>query len=79
MKAITINNINYDILRLGNYSQHLDKNINMDFTNYGPDSIDHLLGTDNNPTFEHMYHYILNTIFAFLVTVVVFCNKNDIL
>jgi len=26
-----------------------------------------------------MYHYILNIIFAFLVTVVVFCDKNDIL
>jgi hypothetical protein len=70
----TVNNINYSILHLGNYLQHLDKT-----TNFGPDSIDHLLGTNNNATFEHMYHYILNTIFAFLVTVVIFCDKNDVL
>jgi len=71
---ITVNNINYSILHLGNYSHYLDKT-----TNFGPDPVDHLLGTNNNETFEHMYHYILNIIFAFLVTVVVFCDKNDIL
>jgi hypothetical protein len=71
---ITVNNINYSMFHLGKYSHHLNKT-----TNFGPDSVDHLLGTDNNTTFEHMYHYILNIIFAFLVTVIVFCDKNDVL
>ena len=55
---ISVNNINYSIFKLGKYSHHLNKT-----TNFGPDSVDHLLGTDNNSTFEHMYHYILNIIF----------------
>jgi hypothetical protein len=71
---ITVNNINYSIFHLGNYSHHLNKT-----TNFGPDSVDHLLGTNSNETFEHMYHYILNIIFAFLVTVIIFCDKNDVL
>jgi hypothetical protein len=72
--TITVNNINYSIFHLEKHSHYLNKT-----TNFGPDSVDHLLGTDNNTEFEHMYHYILNIIFAFLVTVIIFCDKNDVL
>ena len=71
---ITVNNINYSVFRLGNSDHHSNKT-----TNFGPDSLDNLLGTNNTTTFEHMYHYILNIIFSFLVTVIVFCDKNDVL
>ena len=72
---ISVNNINYSMFNIGGNNLHnLDKT-----TNFGPDSIDHLLETNNNPKFEHMYHYILNIIFAFLVTVIIFCDRNDIL
>ena len=70
----SVNNINYSMFHLGKYSQHLNKT-----SNFGPNSVDHLLGTNDNAPFEHMYHYILNIIFAFLVTVIVFCDKNDVL
>ena len=76
---ITVNNINYSIFNIGNHKNDylLDKE-KMN-TNFGPNSLDHLLGTNQDSVFEHMYHYILNIIFAFLVTVIIFCHKNDVL
>jgi len=76
---ITVNNINYSIFNIGN-----NKNVRLlekekMNTIFGRNSLDHLLGTNQDSVFEHMYHYILNTIFAFLVTVIIFCDKNDVL
>jgi hypothetical protein len=76
---ITVNNINYSIFNIGN-----NKNVGLlekeeMNTIFGRNSLDHLLGTNQDSVFEHMYHYILNTIFAFLVTVIIFCDKNDVL
>lgn len=76
---ITVHNINYSILHIGNHQKHHLGDSGEITTNFGPDTLDHFLGTNHDLTFEHMYHNIPNTIFAFLVTALVFCNKNDIL
>jgi len=75
---ITVHNINYSLFHLGNHKYHLVDS-GKKTTNFGPDSIDHLLGTNYNSKYEHMYHYIPNIIFAFLLTIIFFCNNNDIL
>ena len=76
---ITIHNINYSILHIGNHQKHHFGDNGGTITNFGPDTLDHFLGTNEDGTFEHMYHYIPNIIFAFLTTALFFYNKNDIL
>lgn len=76
---ITVHNINYSLLHIGNHTKHHFGDRGEITTNFGPDTLDHFLGTNHDSTFEHMYHNIPNIIFAFLATALVFCNKNDIL
>jgi hypothetical protein len=76
---VSIHNINYSILHIGNHQKHHFGDKGGITTNFGPDTLDHFLGTNQDSTFEHMYHYIPNIIFAFLTTAIFFCNKNDIL
>jgi len=76
---ITVHNINYSILHIGNHQKHHLGDNGEITTNFGPDTLDHFLGTNQDSTFEHMYHYSPNVLFAFLITALVFCNKNDIL
>ena len=73
---ITVHNINYSVLHIGNHQKHHLGDIT---TNFGPDTLDHFLGTNHDSTFENMYHYTPNILFSFLITALVFCNKNDIL
>lgn len=76
---ITIHNINYSVFHIGNHKKHHLGDNGGITTNFGPDTLDHFLGTNQDSTFEHMYHYIPNIIFAFLATALFFYNKNDIL
>jgi hypothetical protein len=76
---ITVHNINYSILHIGNHEKHHLGDKGEITTNFGPDTLDHFLGTNQDSVFEHMYHNIPNIIFAFLLTALIFCNKNDIL
>jgi hypothetical protein len=76
---ITIHNINYSIFHIGNHQKHHLGDEGGKITNFGPDTLDHFLGTNQDSVFEHMYHYIPNILFAFLTTALFFYNKNDIL
>jgi len=76
---ITVHNINYSILHIGNHQKHHFGDNGAVTTNFGPDTLDHFLGTNEDSTFEHMYHYTPNILFAFLATALFFYNKNDIL
>jgi hypothetical protein len=76
---ITVHNINYSILHIGNHQKHHFGDNGEITTNFGPDTLDHFLGTNEDSIFEHMYHYTPNILFSFLVTALVFNNKNDIL
>lgn len=76
---ITVHNINYSILHIGNHPYHHLGDKGELSTNFGPDPIDHFLGTNQNSTFEHMYHFIPNIIFCFLLTTIIYCDKNDII
>ena len=73
---ISIHNINYSICHAGNHPDHHLGDKGKISTNFGPDSIDHFLGTNQNSTFEHMYHFIPNIIFAFLTTAVIYHNND---
>ena len=76
---ISIHNINYSLFHIGNHQKHHLGDKGGLTKNFGPDTIDHVLGTNQDLVFEHMYHYIPNIIFAFLTTIVIYHNKNDIL
>jgi hypothetical protein len=76
---ISVHNINYSIFHIGNHPNHHLGDKGDLSTNFGPDAIDHFLGTNQDSTYENMYHYIPNIIFAFLATAVIYYDKNDIL
>ena len=65
---LTVHNINYSIFHMGNHpNHHIGDNTTKSY-NFGPDSIDHLLGTNYNSNYENFYHQLPDVIFAFLTT-----------
>ena len=76
---ITVHNINYSIYHIGNHPNHHLGDKGEVSTNFGPDAIDHFLGTNQDSTFEHMYHLIPNIVFCFLLTAIIYYDKNDII
>ena len=77
---VTVHNINYSILHIGNHTKHhfgqrgnaslnlFEGDNELLTTNYGPDTIDHLLGTNHDNVVENMFHNIPNILFAFLIS-----------
>jgi len=63
----SIHIINYSFLNIGNHHDHHDADFNNKKScNFGPDTIDHLLGTNCNSKYENINHIIPNIILSFL-------------
>jgi len=59
----SIHIINYSIYSSDIHNAH---HINPD-TNFGPDILDHVFGTNADETYEYMHHYIPNLILSYLL------------
>ena len=77
---VTVHNINYSMFHMGdNHSKHHICDTEKLMANFGPDSIDHLLGTNYDEIYEHFYHIIPNVLFSFLILYFFYNYNGDIL
>ena len=55
--------VNYTLFTFDKHvAQHKDPNVN-----FGPDILDHIFGTNSDPTFELMHHFIPNALASYLL------------
>ena len=74
---VSIHIINYSMFSASptHKKHHIEKEHPLDYCNYGPDTIDHLFGTNCNDYYENQLHHIPNIIASFFI-VKFFMNYN---
>ena len=64
---VSVHIINFSIFGNKNHKKHHKKNHELRYCNYGPDSIDHLLGSNCDNNWENQLHFLPNIVISYLI------------